>query len=298
MNGLYLQLHAYMLRVAIPYGTLSARRCASWPRSRIAGTRATAISPRARTSSSTGRGCEDVADILERLADVRDARHPDQRQLHPQRHRRPFAGVAADEIEDPRPTAELIRQWSTLHPEFSFLPRKFKIAVTGAQPDRAGEGARHRPAHVRERRRAVGFEVIVGGGMGRTPMSARPFRDFLPKAQLLPYLEAILRVYNLHGRRDNKYKARIKILVHEAGFEEIRAAVEAEHARQMSEIGGPWCARTRRRSRASRASSPRPRWRKSPRAASGWRRRWRAIRVSRPGWRPTPARIARPATPS
>jgi sulfite reductase (NADPH) hemoprotein beta-component len=144
-----------------------------------------------------------------------------------------WAGAAADEIADPRPVGELLRQWSSLHPEFSYLPRKFKIAVTGAPHDRAAVkvhdiGLRlHRNAEGK-----VGWEVIVGGGQGRTPMIGVTVRDFLPEHELIGYLEAIMRVYNLYGRRDNKYKARIKILVHELGAERFKAEVEAEYARK------------------------------------------------------------------
>jgi sulfite reductase (NADPH) hemoprotein beta-component len=142
-----------------------------------------------------------------------------------------FAGVAADEIEDPRPVAELIRQWSTLHPEFSFLPRKFKIAVTGAARDRAAVAVHDIGIRiVRNEAGEVGYRILVGGGLGRTPMIGKVIRDFLPKNDLLAFLEAILRVYNLEGRRDNKYKARVKILVHEIGTDAFIARVEEEFA--------------------------------------------------------------------
>jgi len=142
---------------------------------------------------------------------------------------RPVRGAAADEIEDPRPTAELLRQWSTDHPEFAYLPRKFKIAITGSPNDRAVTKAHDIGLRMqRDDAGNAGYEVIVGGGLGRTPMVGKVLRAFLPKADLLPYLEAILNVYNLHGRRDNKYKARIKILVHETGLEAIREQVEAQ----------------------------------------------------------------------
>ena len=140
-----------------------------------------------------------------------------------------YAGVAADEVDDPRVWSEVIRQWSTLHPEFSFLPRKFKIAVTGAHADRAAIRAHDIGIEIKRGPSGeVGFEILVGGGQGRTPMLAKTIRDFLPQADLLAYLEAILRVYNRYGRRDNKYKARIKILVHERGIAEIRDQVEWE----------------------------------------------------------------------
>ncbi|HTN97114.1 MAG TPA: nitrite/sulfite reductase, partial [Nordella sp.] len=144
-----------------------------------------------------------------------------------------WAGAAADELADPRPVGELVRQWSSLHPEFSYLPRKFKIAVTGAPNDRAAVkvhdiGLR---LHLNDKGER-GWEVLVGGGLGRTPVIAVTVRDFLPEHELIAYLEAIMRVYNLYGRRDNKFKARIKILVHEIGAEKFRAEVEAEYARR------------------------------------------------------------------
>ena len=143
-----------------------------------------------------------------------------------------FAGAAADEVADPRPYAEILRQWSSLHPEYSFLPRKFKIAVTGAAKDRAAIQV-HDIGYqvVKNDAGEIGFAVYVGGGQGRTPMVAMKIRDFLPEAELLAYTDAIVRVYNLEGRRDNKYKARIKILVHEKGAEAMREAVEAEFAK-------------------------------------------------------------------
>ncbi|NHX27863.1 nitrite/sulfite reductase, partial [Escherichia coli] len=150
-----------------------------------------------------------------------------------------FAGAAADEIEDPRPYAELIRQWSTDHPEFQFLPRKFKVAITGAPNDRAVVKAHDIGLRiVRNDAGQVGFEVIVGGGLGRTPMVGKVIRDFLPKEDLLPYLEAIVSVYNLLGRRDNKYKARIKITLHENGLETVRDLVEAEFIQRRELFNG------------------------------------------------------------
>ncbi len=143
-----------------------------------------------------------------------------------------FAGAAADEVADPRPYAEILRQWSSLHPEYSFLPRKFKIAVTGAKKDRAAIQV-HDIGYqvVKNDKGEIGFAVYVGGGQGRTPIVATKIRDFLPEAELLAYTDAIVRVYNLEGRRDNKYKARIKILVHEKGAAAMREAVEAEFAK-------------------------------------------------------------------
>jgi len=142
-----------------------------------------------------------------------------------------FAGAAADEVADPRPYAEILRQWSSVHPEFSFLPRKFKIAVTGAERDRAAIQVHDIGLHLKKNEKGeIGFAVYVGGGQGRTPMIAKKIRDFLPEEDLLSYTTAIMRVYNLHGRRDNKYKARIKILVHETGAEELARQVDVEFA--------------------------------------------------------------------
>ena len=229
MNGLYLQLHAYMLRVAIPYGTLSSRqmrRLAHIARRYDKGFGH--ITTRQNIQYNWIQLTE-VPDLLAELAEVE--MHAIQTSGNCIRNVTAdhFAGAAADEIEDPRVWCEIIRQWSTLHPEFSFLPRKFKIAVSGAAADRAalrvhdiGLQLCHNDAG------EIGFEVMVGGGQGRTPMLAKTIREFLPKAELLSYLESILRVYNQLGRRDNIYKARIKILVHEVGAEALAEMVEAE----------------------------------------------------------------------
>ena len=232
LNGLYLQLHAYMLRVAIPYGTLSAdqmRMLASIARRYDRGYGH--FTTRQNIQFNWTR-LQDAPDILADLASVE--MHAIQTSGNTIRNTTadPFAGVAANEIEDPRIYCEAIRQWSTLHPEFTFLPRKFKIAVTGAPDDRAAIKVHDIGLALRrDANGAVGFEVMVGGGQGRTPMIAKTIRAFLPKRHLLSYLEAILRVYNLGGRRDNKYKARIKILVHDRGVDAFRADVEAEWAR-------------------------------------------------------------------
>jgi sulfite reductase (NADPH) hemoprotein beta-component len=231
-NGVYLQLHAYMLRIAIPYGTLSARQLRQlaligekYDRGYGHFTTRTNLQfnwPRLR----------DVPEILDLLADVE--MHCIQTSGNCIRNVTAdhFAGLAADEVEDPRPTAELIRQWSSLHPEFDYLPRKFKIAVTGSAQDRAVIKAHDIGLRIlRNAKGEIGYEVMVGGGLGRTPMIAKTIRAFLPKGELLAYLEAVLRVYNLEGRRDNKYKARVKILVHEIGAEKFAALVEAEYAR-------------------------------------------------------------------
>src|SRR6056297_2519007 len=239
-NGLYLQLHAYMLRVAIPYGTLSARQMRALAEVAERWDRGYGHFTTRQNIQFNWTKLKDVGDILEHLAGVE--MHAIQTSGNCIRNVTAdhFAGAAADEIEDPRPTAELIRQWSWAHPEFAFLPRKFKIAVTGAPNDRAVTRAHDIGLRmIRNDAGEAGFEVIVGGGLGRTPMIGKTLRHFLPKAHLLPYLEAILRVYNLHGRRDNKYKARIKILVHETGEAEIRKEVEAEFERRLEAFGGP-----------------------------------------------------------
>jgi len=232
-NGVYLQLHAYMLRIAIPYGTLSSRQLRQLALIGDRFDRGYGHFTTRQNLQFNWPTLRDVPEILDLLADVE--MHCIQTSGNCIRNVTAdhFAGVARDEIEDPRPTAELIRQWSTNHPEFSFLPRKFKIAVTGAEHDRAaikthdiGLRLLRDPASGE-----IGYEVMVGGGLGRTPMIARVIRNFLPRRDLLAYLEAVMRVYNLEGRRDNKYKARVKILVHEIGAEEFSRRVEDEFAR-------------------------------------------------------------------
>ncbi|MCA1999950.1 MAG: nitrite/sulfite reductase [Hyphomicrobiales bacterium] len=230
-NGVYLQLHAYMLRIAIPYGTLSARQMRQLARIAETYDRGYGHFTTRQNLQFNWPKLRDIPDILELLADV--GMHCIQTSGNCIRNVTAdhFAGVAADEIEDPRPVAELIRQWSSLHPEFDYLPRKFKIAVTGATHDRAAILAHDIGiAIVRNAAGEIGYRIIVGGGLGRTPMIGKVVREFLPKPELLAYLEAMMRVYNLEGRRDNKYKARVKILVHEIGIEEFRARVEAEYA--------------------------------------------------------------------
>ncbi|MFP6777076.1 MAG: nitrite/sulfite reductase [Alphaproteobacteria bacterium] len=241
MNGVYLQLHAYMLRVAIPYGTLSShqmRRLAYIARRYDKGFGH--ITTRQNIQFNWIQLTQ-VPDLLAELAEVE--MHAIQTSGNCIRNVTAdhFAGAAADEIEDPRVWCEIIRQWSTLHPEFSFLPRKFKIAVSGGANDRAALRVHDIGLQIsRNDAGEIGFEVMVGGGQGRTPMLAKTIREFLPKAELLPYLESILRVYNQLGRRDNIYKARIKILVHEIGTEKLAELVEAEW-RQVHEgvIGLP-----------------------------------------------------------
>jgi sulfite reductase (NADPH) hemoprotein beta-component len=229
MNGVYLQLHAYMLRVAIPYGTLSSRQLRMlahiarkydkgyghfttrqniqfhWPAlSEIPAALADLASVEMHALQTSGNCIRNVS-----------ADH--------------FAGAAADEVADPRPYAEILRQWSSVHPEFTYLPRKFKIALTGAERDRAAIQTYDIGLHLKKDADGkLGFAVWVGGGQGRTPLLAKKVRDFLPEQHLLSYITAIMRVYNLHGRRDNKWKARIKILVHETGAQEFARQVEAE----------------------------------------------------------------------
>ncbi|RED12968.1 nitrite/sulfite reductase [Pontivivens insulae] len=226
MNGLYLQLHAYMLRVAIPYGTLNSRQMDQLAYIADTWDKGYGHFTTRQNIQYNWPKLADVPEMLEALADV--GMHAIQTSGNTIRNVTAdhFAGAAADEIEDPRPTAELIRQWSTDHPEFQFLPRKFKVAVTGSPNDRAVTKAHDIGLRmVRNEAGEPGYEVIVGGGLGRTPMIGKVLKDFLPKADLLPYLEAVMQVYNLHGRRDNKYKARIKILVHEESLETMQARV-------------------------------------------------------------------------
>ena len=229
MNGLYLQLHAYMLRVAIPYGTLSSvqlRKLAHIGRRYDKGyghftTR--------QNLQFNWPALADTPDILAELAEV--DMHAIQTSGNCIRNVTAdhFAGAAAGEIEDPRIWCEIIRQWSTFHPEFSFLPRKFKIAVTATKQDRAALRVHDIGLRLlRDQSGEIGFEVMVGGGQGRTPVLAKTIRSFLPADRLLSYLEAILRTYNLLGRRDNLYKSRIKILVDAVGPDEFTRLVETE----------------------------------------------------------------------
>lgn len=229
MNGLYLQLHAYMLRVAIPYGTFNSVQMRKLAHIARKYDRGYGHFTTRQNIQYNWPVLKDVPAILKELADVE--MHAIQTSGNCIRNTTSdqYAGAAADEIEDPRVYCEIIRQWSSLHPEFTFLPRKFKVAVTGATTDRAAIRVHDIGlAIVKNDEGEVGFEVHVGGGQGRTPMIGKVVREFLPKEHLLSYLEAILRVYNQIGRRDNKYKARIKILVHETGIDEIRRLVEEE----------------------------------------------------------------------
>ncbi|MBX5136066.1 nitrite/sulfite reductase [Rhizobium lentis] len=231
MNGVYLQLHAYMLRIAIPYGTLSARQLRMLAHIARSYDRGYGHFTTRQNLQFNWPKLSDIPDALADLASVE--MHALQTSGNCIRNVTAdhFAGAAADEIADPRPYAEILRQWSSVHPEFSFLPRKFKIAVTGAERDRAAIQVHDIGLHLKKNDKGeIGFAVYVGGGQGRTPMIAKLIRDFLPEEDLLSYTTAIVRVYNLHGRRDNKYKARIKILVHETGAEELTRQVEAEFA--------------------------------------------------------------------
>ena len=238
MNGLYLQLHAYMLRVAIPYGTLSSRQM------RQLGMIATKwdkgyghFTTRQNIQFNWPR-LKDVPEILTALADVQ--MHAIQTSGNTIRNVTAdhFAGAAADEIADPRPVAELLRQWSTDHAEFQFMPRKFKIAVTGAPNDRAVIRSHDIGIEIVEKDGRIGYRVFVGGGLGRTPMVAQVLCEFLPREDLLPYVEAIVSVWNQIGRRDNKFKARIKITVHEVGIDRIREMVEARFAERRPAFTG------------------------------------------------------------
>ena len=231
MNGLYLQLHAYMLRVAIPYGTLDSRQLRKLAYIARRYDKDYGHFTTRQNLQYNWPKLEETPDILAELAEVE--MHAIQTSGNCIRNvtSDQYAGAAADEIEDPRIWCEIVRQWSTLHPEFSFLPRKFKIAITGSENDRAAVKV-HDIGLIMKRDDAgeVGFEVIVGGGLGRTPFVGKSIRAFLPKEDLLSYLEAILRTYNLLGRRDNKFKARIKVTVHETGTEEFARLVEEEWA--------------------------------------------------------------------
>jgi len=230
-NGLYLQLHAYMLRVAIPYGTLSSRQLRQLAYIAMRYDRGYGHFTTRQNIQFNWPTLGDVPDILTALAEVE--MHAIQTSGNVIRNTTAdaTAGVAGDEVADSRIYCELIRQWSTLHPEFSFLPRKFKIAVTGSGKDRAVTAAHDIGLRMkRDADGGIGFEVLVGGGQGRTPILAVTVRDFLPEQHLLSYLEAILRVYNQLGRRDNIYKARIKILVRETGTAEFARLVEEEWA--------------------------------------------------------------------
>jgi sulfite reductase (NADPH) hemoprotein beta-component len=229
MNGLYLQLHAYMLRVAVPYGTMSSKQLRMLGHIARTYDRNYGHFTTRQNIQFNWPKLRDIPKILELLASVE--MHAIQTSGNCIRNitTDQFAGAAADEILDPRPVAEILRQWSSLHPEFLYLPRKFKIAMSGATHDRAA--IRFHDIGLQATTNAegeIGWEVWVGGGLGRTPIIGKLINPHVPHEHLLAYLESILRVYNRYGRRDNKYKARIKILVHEEGIDNIRAQVEEE----------------------------------------------------------------------
>ena len=231
MNGVYLQLHAYMLRIAIPYGTLSSKQLRMLAHIGRKYDRGYGHFTTRQNLQCNWPALKDTPDILADLAPVE--MHAIQTSGNCIRNvtSDQYAGAAKDEIEDPRIVSEIIRQWSTFHPEFSFLPRKFKIAVSGTPDDRAAIRVHDIGIQiVLNGKGDIGYEIYVGGGLGRTPMIGKKIADFVPKEDLLAYLEAIMRVYNMYGRRDNIYKARIKILVHEIGAEEMKRQVEAEFA--------------------------------------------------------------------
>ncbi|GAA5625740.1 Sulfite reductase [ferredoxin] [Brucella sp. NBRC 12953] len=229
MNGLYLQLHAYMLRVAIPYGTLSSRQLRRLGSIARDYDRGFAHFTTRQNIQYNWPALKDVPQILEELAGVE--MHAIQTSGNCIRNVTAdhFAGAAHDEVADPRPLAEILRQWSSLHPEFSYLPRKFKIAIVGSEHDRAAIQVHDIGLQLKKNEAGeLGLAVYIGGGQGRTPMIAKKIRDFLPLEDMLTYVTAIVRVYNLYGRRDNKYKARIKILVHETGVEPLVQEIDAE----------------------------------------------------------------------
>ena len=230
MNGLYLQLHAYMLRVAVPYGTLDGRQMRMLGHIARKYDRGYGHFTTRQNIQFNWIQLDQTPDILQELATVE--MHAIQTSGNCIRNisSDQFAGAAADEVADPRPWAELIRQWSTFHPEFTYLPRKFKICVIAADEDRAAMRLHDIGIGLHVRDGELGAKIYVGGGMGRTPMISHEIRDFVPADDLMSYLEACLRVYNRYGRRDNIYKARIKILLHEIGPDEYRRQVEEEFA--------------------------------------------------------------------
>ena len=238
MNGVYLQLHAYMLRVAIPYGTISPDQLRGLAHIADRWDRGYGHFTTRQNMQFNWPRLVDIPDMLDALADV--GLHAIQTSGNTIRNvtTDAFAGAAADEAADPRPWAELLRIWSTDHAEFQFLPRKFKIAVSGGEKDRAVIPAHDIGLRLVRQDGNLGFQVWIGGGLGRTPLLGKVVREFLPTEDLLPYVEAILSVYNTLGRRDNKYKARIKITVHETGLETIREMIEARFAEIRPEFHG------------------------------------------------------------
>ena len=238
MNGVYLQLHAYMLRIAIPYGTLSSRQMRQLAYIADKWDKGYGHFTTRQNIQFNWPRLVDTPDILDALADV--DMHAIQTSGNTIRNvtTDQFAGAALDEVADARPYAELIRQWSTDHPEFQFLPRKFKIAITGAVEDRAVIRAHDIGLQLVEHEGRIAFKVFVGGGLGRTPIIGQELTDRLPAEDLLPYLEAVLSVYNLAGRRDNKYKARIKITVGAMGIDAFRAEVDEAFQRLRAAFNG------------------------------------------------------------
>ena len=232
MNGVYLQLHAYMLRVAIPYGTLRSEQMRMLAHIARKYDRGYGHFTTRQNIQYNWPALDKIPDLLDELACVE--MHAIQTSGNCIRNvtSDQYAGAIEGEAEDPRIVSEIIRQWSTFHPEFTYLPRKFKIAVTAHKNDRAAIKLHDIGIVVKQNDDGkIGYEVHVGGGQGRTPFVAKKMTDFVPKAKLLAYLEAVMRVYNMLGRRDNSYKARIKILVHETGEEEMRRMVEEEFAK-------------------------------------------------------------------
>ena len=230
-NGLYLQRHAYMLRVAVPYGLLSSAQLRMFAHIARKYDRGSGHFTTRQNIQYNWIKLEEAPDILAELATVE--MHAIQTSGNCIRNITcdEYAGIAADEIADPRPYAEILRQWSTFHPEFAYLPRKFKIAVNGATTDRAATAVHDIGLNVLlDARGRVGFRVLAGGGMGRTPIIGSVIREFLPWRHMMTYIEAIMRVYNQYGRRDNLYKARIKILLKAIGVEEFTRRVEQEWA--------------------------------------------------------------------
>ncbi|MGH8139682.1 MAG: nitrite/sulfite reductase [Steroidobacteraceae bacterium] len=228
-NGLYIQRHAPMLRIAIPYGLLSTRQLRKLGEIARRFDRDYGHFTTRQNLQLNWPKLEQVPDILEQLATVQ--MHSIQTSGNCVRNVTAdhLAGIAPDEVDDPRPYCEIVRQWATLNPEFTYLPRKFKVAITGSPADRAASEVHDVGLHLRRDEAGnIGFQVLVGGGLGRTPIIGQVIREFLPLAHLLSYLDAILRVYNRHGRRDNIHKARIKILVRSLGTERFRQQVEAE----------------------------------------------------------------------
>jgi len=231
-NGLYMQLHAYMMRIAVPYGLLSSRQLRALAEITRKYDRGYGHFTTRQNLQINWPKLEDVPNILDDLAAVQ--MHAIQTSGNCIRNitSDPYAGVAADEIADPRPYCELLRQWSTFHPEFAYLPRKFKFAITGATEDRAAIRVHDIGIRVvKNEAGEIGYEYYVGGGQGRTPLVAPCINEFVPELDLVSYSEAVLRTYNRLGRRDNKFKARIKILVKQTGAEEFARLVEEEHAR-------------------------------------------------------------------